>query len=147
VSEFWAAIAGAVVGSLVGGFISYLLQASALKAPRAERAEVSAQERQAPAYALVFNLIAIVNNLANLKLHVDECKARAAADHHSGPPATFLLPLVNILDPVNFDPATMGNAAIARRRRDVQQRCKHSPDPQQHTASVEYFRGDESRLQ
>ncbi|MGX9575761.1 hypothetical protein [Mesorhizobium sp. f-mel] len=107
-SEFWAAIAGAVVGSLVGGVISYLLQLSALTAAKAERAETSAQERRALAYTLVFKIIAIVNNLGDLKMHVDECKDHAAADNHDGPPATFLLPLVNIPDPISIDAATMG---------------------------------------
>ncbi|TIN38850.1 MAG: hypothetical protein E5Y10_25045 [Mesorhizobium sp.] len=107
-SEFWSAIAGAVVGSVVGGIISYCLQLSALNAAKNERAEVATEERQALGYGLLFKIVSIVNNLGNLKLHVDECKARAVADQHPGPPVTFLLPLINIPDPVNIGPAEMG---------------------------------------
>ncbi|BCG88040.1 hypothetical protein MesoLj113c_41500 [Mesorhizobium sp. 113-3-9] len=107
-SEFWSAIAGAIVGSVVGGLISYFLQVSGLKAAKSEREEVAAEERKALAFSLIFKMIAIVNNLGNLKLHVDECEARAAADRHEGPPVTFLLPLVNIFDPITIEPEAMG---------------------------------------
>ncbi|CAN7574610.1 hypothetical protein [Mesorhizobium caraganae] len=106
-SEFWSAIAGAIVGSVVGGLISFLLQRDALRAARDERMAAAAEERKALAFSLIFKMISIVNNLGNLKVHVDECRARAASDRHSGPSVTFLLPLVNVFDPVTIEPPAM----------------------------------------
>ncbi len=52
-NEFWAAIVGALLGSIVGGFIAYKIQQQALAAS-AEQIEKEGRERQhALGYALL----------------------------------------------------------------------------------------------
>lgn len=108
-NEFWAALVGAVVGSLVSGCISYWLQRSGFNEQRLERQEQEKNERRALGHSLFFKILSITNNLTHIKAHVDECVGRAAAADPEGktPPVAFLLPLMNVADPVQLDPKEM----------------------------------------
>lgn len=105
-----SAFGGAVVGAVVGGAIAYFLQSSALKHQKTEREALAASQRQAMAHALIFKVLTIVNDLAHLKLHVDECEARVADVNGKLPKfaVAYLLPLLNIPPPVHLEAAEMG---------------------------------------
>jgi len=59
-NEFWAALAGAVVGSLMSGVISYLLQRSSFEQQKQEREEREKMEKRAMGHSLFFKALSIV---------------------------------------------------------------------------------------
>lgn len=102
-NEFWAALAGAVVGSLISGVISYVLQKSSFEEQRRDRLTQESDKRRALGHSLFFKVHSIANTLQHLKNHVDHCQ-RGAADEggESAPPVTYLLPILNVGDPVQL---------------------------------------------
>lgn len=108
-NEFWAALIGAVVGAVVSGVISYLLQRSAFQEQKRERQEQERNERRALAHSLFFKILSITTNLTHIRAHVEECQRRAAAEdpEEKHPPVAFLLPLMNVADPVQLEAREM----------------------------------------
>lgn len=102
-NEFWAALAGAVVGSLVSGAISYFLQKSSFEEQKRDRNAQKRDERRALGHSLFFKVLSIANTLQHVKNHAYECKRRAAdAGDEGAPPVTYLLPILNLGDPVQL---------------------------------------------
>lgn len=103
-SEFWAAIAGAVVG----GVISYLLQRQNLEAAEKQRDKEKQDRNDALGNALIFKLIRIHSNLVGFEEHLKERLALAAQFGESDEPWQFYIPFVNLPSPVHFSSDEMG---------------------------------------
>ncbi|NWG24632.1 MAG: hypothetical protein HXY30_09530 [Pseudorhodoplanes sp.] len=102
--EFWAAIIGAVVG----GYISYLTQLRAIKETRAHRQEDRLLVQQGLANSLLFKVIRIHGDFYGIHRHIEECFERARKDGFQGEPWQIVLPLANFPDSVHFSPDEMG---------------------------------------
>ena len=103
-TEFWSAIAGA----LVGGFIAYLVQVKALREGRQQREADHNRIRQAQAYALLFKMIRISSNFAIIHRYIEGCFEKADQEGIEGEPWQLLLPLANLPSPVHFSSDEMG---------------------------------------
>lgn len=71
-NEFWAAIAGAIVG----GLIAFGIQVIALREARKERIRDAAEKQKALGHALIFKVIGIYSHLRQLNLHLQDAAAR-----------------------------------------------------------------------
>lgn len=96
--EFWAAVAGAVVG----GVIAFGLQVINLRAAANQRREEAAARRNALGHSLMFKMLQIHSNLHVLNRHLEESFARA-----KGEPWQVVLPLANYPAKVHFSPDEM----------------------------------------
>lgn len=98
-NEFWAAVIGAIVGSVTGGLIAWLLQFSQ------DRRQLR-QRNQALARSLIFKLIRIHSDLQGFRTHVEECDANANRD---GLPIGWqsLRAIGNLPELISFTPEEM----------------------------------------
>jgi hypothetical protein len=105
-TEFWSAIAGAVVG----GLIAYIVQVKALREGRKQRDDDHKRLQQAQGHALLFKMIRIHSNFSVIHQHIETCFDQAAQKGMKGgaEPWQFVLPLANPPDPVHFSPEEMG---------------------------------------
>jgi len=96
-SEFWSAIAGAVVG----GWIAYIVQLKALGEAAKERTASKAEAQKGLAYSLLFKVISIDSSLNGFKQHVEQ---RLLIKERDGNPhvSAVLTPLANMPTPVEF---------------------------------------------
>lgn len=97
-SEFWAAIAGAVVG----GVITYLIQVQSLREARRARDAERNQADKAIGYSLALKTTALWNNIARMKLQIDGAREK---QRNGGLNSLFiaLQPLVNLPEPVQYE--------------------------------------------
>jgi len=109
-ATLWAlfsALGGSIVGSLLGGTISYLLQQNAARAARTQREADRLETRKALAYSLLFKMIQIVSGLEQMrrltKGQIDAAKARGV----TAEPWQVMLPIGNPPDQVKFTPDEM----------------------------------------
>lgn len=72
-NEFWAAVVGAIVGSISGGAIAWLLQ-------RNQDHRQTKERNQALARSLIFKLIRIHSDFSAFSSHSKECSERAEQD-------------------------------------------------------------------
>lgn len=72
--EFWAAIVGAIVGSISAGGITWALQ-------RDQDARQSLDRNKGLARSLIFKLIRIYSDMDGFKKHIDEAKVNADKNH------------------------------------------------------------------
>lgn len=107
-TEFWSAIAGAIVGAVVGGSIAYMVQMRALREARSQRDEDYKRLRQALGHALLFKMVRIHSNFYGIHRHFEDCFAEAARRGSTDEPWRFVLPLANPPDPVHFSSEEMG---------------------------------------
>ncbi|WP_372783467.1 hypothetical protein [Phenylobacterium sp.] len=77
-SEFWAAIAGAIVGALAGGGITAILQWQTIK-------HETRQRNRGLAYSLLFKVRQIYRHLRGLNLHFEEALKGASAQQMALP--------------------------------------------------------------
>lgn len=103
-SEFWSAIIGAVVG----GYITYLTQLRAIRETRSHRVEDRLLVQQGLANSLLFKVVRIHGDFYGVHRHIEECYERASANGFTGEPWQFVLPLANFPDRVHFSPDEMG---------------------------------------
>ncbi len=103
-TEFWSAIAGAVVG----GSIAYMVQVKALREGRKQRGEDHHRLQQALGHALLFKMVRIHSDFYGLHRHFEDCFAEAARGGSTDEPWRFVLPLANPPDPVHFSSEEMG---------------------------------------
>jgi len=105
-TELIAAIVGSIVGSLTSGWISYRLQKSATDEARNDRKAGEKTEQQSIAYSLAFKVLAITNNLANIRRHVEgELANRHLVDDRF--PMTYLKAMLNTPRSVELVPTEM----------------------------------------
>jgi len=102
-SEFWAAIAGAIVG----GAIAAILQLMAARAAAKEKSKEQRERQLSLARTLLFKVVKIQSDFVKLKEHVNECATEASDDGLQFGWAS-LLPLANLPRPVFFRPEEMG---------------------------------------
>lgn len=113
-TEFWSAIAGAVVG----GFIAYIVQMKALREARKQREEDNRRVQQALGNSLLFKMLRIYSDFYAIHRHIEECFEEAAKKRFEGEPWQFLLPLANLPDAINFSSDEMG-MLLAQKNNDV----------------------------
>ncbi|MBB4520453.1 UNVERIFIED_ORG: hypothetical protein M2435_001233 [Rhizobium sophorae] len=101
-SEFWSALAGAIVG----GLIAFLIQKQDQKAARQEREDARKMEAKSHGYSLLFKVLSIHGTFADIRSHVLESlelRERKKVSMLS----SVLLPIANVATPVEFAPAEM----------------------------------------
>jgi len=97
-NEFWAAIAGAIVG----GLISLAAQLLAFREARRLRGVDRRDAQQARGLSLLFKLMEITSNLDALANYVGEAFALTLPDGSKPEPWSALLPLANLPERVRF---------------------------------------------
>jgi hypothetical protein len=99
-NEFWAAVVGAIIGGLISGVIQFL---SFKRQDQIER-EKTRQRNVLISYALMFKIMKIYSDLIQFDDHINECKAKAK-ENDLAEPHRYFLPLVTLPDPimVNID--------------------------------------------
>lgn len=102
-----AAFGAAVLGAVVGGLISYLLQRQALAAATAQHDSDRDEVRKALALSLVFKMIRISSDLNNLGKSILKSMERAKKGGFTGMPFQIVVPTVPLPDPVRFSPDEM----------------------------------------
>jgi hypothetical protein len=86
-NEFWAAIAGAIVGATVGGIISYCLQRQSLGAAVTQRDKDALFHQQTLARSFVVKLSILYSHLGQMDRHMQGIFARIAAQPDPKPEA------------------------------------------------------------
>jgi hypothetical protein len=99
-SEFWAAIAGAVVGGIVSGAISYWLQRKSFNETKRQRNEDRADKNTALASSLLLDMSSIVSNLYRIWETLNS--AKKDIDREKIEPWQRFQPLANIPERINF---------------------------------------------
>lgn len=107
-SEFWSGIIGAVLGAIVGGCISYVIQHRALRETRSQRREDYLRSQRGLANALLFKVIRIHSDFHGIHRHIEECFEKAKDQGLTGEPWQIVLPLANFPDSVQFSSDEMG---------------------------------------
>jgi hypothetical protein len=97
-AEFWSAIAGAIVGGLIG----IAIQLKVIWEAREQRKEDHERVQRALGLSLFFKMTKIVTNLHHLSRHIERCFQQAEAKGFKGDPWQFVLPLANFPEPVHF---------------------------------------------
>jgi hypothetical protein len=104
----FSAIGGSVVGSVIGGFISFYLQRRNLAAAESARDEDRIEIRKAIGYSLLFKLIRLASDLDSLGKAVRQTLDKAKEAGFIGSPFQIVMPLGPLPDPVKFSPDEMG---------------------------------------
>jgi hypothetical protein len=101
-SEFWAAMAGAVIG----GLIAFGVQMFALRAARRQHDDEHRQTKQALGHALLFKMIKINSNLYQLHRFIEEPFHKPDAKNprtaSPGEPWQLVMPLAHYPERVQF---------------------------------------------
>lgn len=107
-TEFWAAMAGVVIG----GLIAFGVQMFALRAARRQHDEEHRQTKQALGHALLFKMIKINSNLYQLHRFIEEpfqkSDARNPRMASPGEPWQLVMPLAHYPERVHFAGEEMG---------------------------------------
>lgn len=103
-TEFWATIAGAIVG----GAISLAIQMISFWEGRATRQQDRRRQDEALAHSLVFKSMRILSNIHAIQQHFIESDARVAAEGVSAESWEKYLPIANPPEPINFTSDEMG---------------------------------------
>lgn len=106
-NEFWAAIAGAVIGAVATGAISLGLHWLTIRSARRDRKEVRKEEEAALALKLFYTLQKAVNDLEGLDRHVEEGKQRLGRLGGSGGTWRGLVPIGNLPRDIEVSPAEL----------------------------------------
>lgn len=105
-SEFWSAI----IGSIVGGLIAYLVQLKALREDRKKRREDYARIQSGLANALLFKTIRIHSNIHNIYRSLEDYFEKADKAGLPYEPWQIVLPFGNLPELIHFSPDEMGLA-------------------------------------
>jgi hypothetical protein len=107
---WWAifsTLGGTIVGSIIGGTTSYLLQRKSLKAAKVQHDEDRLEVRKALAYSPLFKMIQIASGTQVLHNHLENAFQKAKAEGLDGDAWRFVLPLANQPDRVKFSAEEM----------------------------------------
>jgi hypothetical protein len=107
---WWAvasAFGGTIIGAVLGGIISFWLQRKSLAAAKtlhdADRRDI----RKTLGYALLFKMIRLSSDLAQLGIPVDEAVKKAAGEGRTEEFWPVVLPVLPLPDPIKFSPEEM----------------------------------------
>ncbi len=103
-TEFWSAIAGAVVG----GLIAFAVQLVTLRASKRQRDEDRLQSRQALGNSLLFKMVRIHSDIYGIHHHLETCFDSASKRGLGGEPWNFVIPLANPPSAIEFSSDEMG---------------------------------------
>lgn len=98
-SEFWAAVAGAIIGALAGGGVAWFLQWR-------QDTRQTQERNRALARSLIFKLMRIHSDLYGMRRHVEECSSNAKK-HHLPDSWQSLRAIGNLPPLVSFTPEEM----------------------------------------
>jgi hypothetical protein len=100
--EFWAAIAGAVIGGLLSGIISWLLQRSSYIEARRQRAEDERAMQRMLSTALLIKMNAIYSDINSCHKHFEESIKNAQASDSTLEPWQCITKLSNVFPNIQF---------------------------------------------
>jgi len=103
----FSAIGGSIVGSVLGGCISYFLQRKNLQVAKAQRDEDGHETRKALGYSLLFKMIMVVSDLETLRKSLRGCLDEAQKRGGEWRPWQVVLPVANVPSDINFSPDEM----------------------------------------
>lgn len=98
--EFWAAIAGAIVGAAIGGIISYCLQRQAFAAETVKRDQDKLERQQTLARSFIVKLTILYSHVSQLDRTIKQVFATANATGHEL--YQIALPILPIPSAVTF---------------------------------------------
>ena len=101
-SEFWSAIGGVLVGTIVGGLISWVLQSKALSDKRKERVKDLQRSQQVLANSLIIKMIKIYSNFSSINKHLEDSLANPEHIEGNPEPWQIVKPLAILPNPVFF---------------------------------------------
>lgn len=101
--EFWSG----VIGTVVGGGITFLSQSRGFREQRRQRTEDRERGERGLAHSLIFKMIRIHSDFYGVHRHIEDCFEKAARENLEGDPWQFVLPLANFADTVHFSPDEM----------------------------------------
>ena len=100
--EFWAAVAGAIVGAIVSGLIAYGIQIRVLREGRNQRAEDRRISQEALATSLIFKIGKAYSNIRALHKHLEKCFGTVGHSEPQREAWQVFLPLANFPDRISF---------------------------------------------
>jgi hypothetical protein len=101
--EFWSG----VIGTVVGGGITFLAQSRGFREQRKQRAEDRLRGQLGLAYSMFFKMMRIHSDFYGVHRHIEDCFEKAAREKLEGNPWQFVVPLGNFADAVQFSPDEM----------------------------------------
>jgi hypothetical protein len=107
---WWAvasAFGGTIIGSVLGGTISYWLQRKSLAATKALHDSDRKDERKALGYGLMFKMIRLCSDLSQLGQPVNEAVSKAREQGKSEEFWPLVLPILPLPDPIKFSAEEM----------------------------------------
>ncbi len=102
--EVWAGLGGAVLGSVLGGVISWWLQSKNLQEQRAVRETATKERNTAIGYAIVLKLNQLRDGFTNIKKHIEDGNPSRFNKKGERPLQWWetLKPLSSLPDPIHF---------------------------------------------
>jgi hypothetical protein len=107
---WWAVVSafgGTIIGSVLGGLISFCLQKKSLAATRALHDADRKEVRKALGYAMFFKMIRLCSDLQQLGKPVVEAIEQAKPGGHAGELWPRVMPIAPLPDPIKFTPEEM----------------------------------------
>lgn len=101
--EFWSG----VIGTVVGGGITFLAQSRGFREQRKQRAEDHLRGQRGLAYSMFFKMLRIHSDFYGVHRHIEDGFEKEAREKLGGNPWQFVVPLANFADPVHFSPDEM----------------------------------------
>lgn len=103
----FSALGGSLLGSAIGGGVSYWLQNRELAAAKTQRENDRTEIRKALGYTLLFKMIRLTSNLESLGKAVRQPLDAAKREGFDGAPFQIVMPVVPMPDKVTFSPEEM----------------------------------------
>src|ERR1700731_1199540 len=110
VITWWAVVSafgGTIIGSVLGGFISFRLQRKSLTATKALHDADRLDVRKTLGYGLLFKMIRLSSDLAQLGKPVAEAVQKAIDEGRTDELWSVVLPVLPLPDPIKFLPEEM----------------------------------------
>jgi membrane protein YqaA with SNARE-associated domain len=94
----FSALGGSVIGSIIGGCISYYLQTKAMAAAKEQREKERFEVRKALGYSLLFKMIRLASDLNSLGKAVRQTLDAAKKAGFVGAPFQIVMPIGRVED-------------------------------------------------